>query len=103
MKAQEINLNDENPVRLTFETNNFQLFCYYVDIGRVLPKKRNQCKIFYKRGILGQLTMADVEVIETILNKYGYEGKYTYTKNKRFVRLVNNNDLCKAFKKHFNI
>ena len=63
-----------------------------------------QEKFFISKGIcLDVLNAKDVELLEQFFNKYGFEGKYRYTKSKTFVRLQNNLDLYNAIKIAFNL
>ena len=73
-----------------------------LDLGRCFPTTKAQVKKFIAIGRgLDVLGMADVELVEALLSKHGYEGSYQYTKSKTFVRLINNQDFCEALKKEY--
>jgi hypothetical protein len=77
---------------------------FFMRLGRVFPNTPAQAKYFISQGIcLGVLNSKDVELLEQFLNKYGFEGKYKYTKSQNFVRLQNHLDLHKAIKIAFNL
>ena len=72
-------------------------------LGRCLPSTPSQAKFFVSNEIrLDILNSRDVLMVETILNKHGYEGDYKFTKSTKWVRLQNNDDLIKAVQLEFN-
>lgn len=99
MVASEINLEKDG---FRFNTRTHPARSHYkflMDLGRVLPETKAQIKHFVSSSIsLDVLNADDVEVVEEILVKYGFTGKYKYTKSKGWVRLQNYEDLIKAFK-----
>ena len=104
MKANELNLEKEG---YNFNCNIVKKRSHYtflMTLGRCFPTTRNQAKYFVKNQIvLDVLNYEDVEMIEKLLNKYGFEGDYKYTKSKYWVRLRNHDDLYKALKLEFNL
>jgi len=77
---------------------------FFMRLGRVFPSTRAQARYFISENlVLDLLNKRDVERIENLLNKYGFEGNYKYTQSKYWVRLQNHNDLYKALKKEFKI
>lgn len=104
MKANELNLPE---VRYTMSMNIYPPKSHYkfvMGLGRVFPNSIAQAKFFISKGIhLDVLNAKDVSLLENFLNKYGFEGKYKYTKSKQFVRLVNWLDLEQALKIAYNL
>jgi hypothetical protein len=63
---------------------------FLMGLGRVLPSTTAQARHFLSKGLgLDVLNSKDVEVVEVLLNKHGFEGDYKYTKSKNWVRLQN--------------
>lgn len=69
--------------------NNFALFYpqprehykQFLSQGQVFPTTKAQARAFIQKGApLGLLGLADVNRIEALLNKHGFEGDYVYTK-----------------------
>ena len=102
MKAKEINLLKEGFL-YSSKTYPKGSHCKYLyGWGRALPSCKSQMKTFLKYFTqMEVLNKDDVEHIESILNEYGLEGEYKYTKSKQWVRLINNTDLLKALKTKF--
>mgnify|MGYP006446943669 CR=1 FL=1 len=104
MKTQEINLKKDG---YNFNCGSYAAGSHYKDVmgaGRLFPITKAQAKFFLKEGvILDVLNADDVEVVENILNKHGFSGRYKYTKSKTWVRLMNDLDLHRAIKKEFNL
>ena len=104
LKANELTLPE---VRYTMSMNIYPPKSHYkftMQLGRVFPNSIAQAKFFISKGIcLDVLNAKDVELLEQFFNKYGFEGKYRYTKSKTFVRLQNNLDLYNAIKIAFNL
>ena len=71
-------------------------------IGRVLPTTKSQAQYFVNNGWLDVLCGGDVKNIEKIMNKFGKEGEYHYTKSSKFVRLENDDVFCDCLKKLYN-
>lgn len=103
-KASELVLPD---VRYTMSMNIYPPKSHYkftMLLGRVFPNSIAQAKFFISKGIcLDVLNAKDVELLENFLNKYGFEGKYQYTKSKQFVRLLNCHILEQALKIAYNL
>ena len=103
MKASELNLKKDG---YNFNCNTYQAGSHYkfiMSLGRCFPSTQAQAKYFIYEGIcLDVLNGDDVEKVEAILNKHGFEGDYKFTKSRIWVRLQNNSDLHKALKLEFN-
>ena len=103
MKASELNLKKDG---YNFNCNTYKAGSHYkfiMRLGRCFPSTQAQAKYFISEGIcLGVLNGDDVEKVEAILAKHGFEGDYKFTKSKNWVRLQNNSDLQKALKLEFN-
>ena len=104
LKASELTLPDAG---YTMSMNIYSPNSHYkflMGLGRVFPNTPTQAKYFISKGIcLDVLNSTDVKLLEQFLNKYGFEGKYRYTKSKNFVRLQNHLDLYKVIKIAFNL
>lgn len=104
MKSTEINLNKDG---YNFNCNTYPARSHYkflMRLGRVFPKTKAQAKYFITEGIcLDVLNSDDVETVETMLKKHGYEGNYKFTKSKTRVRIQNNIDLHEALKKEYSL
>ena len=87
--------------------NTYKAGSHYTGVmtlGRVLPSTAAQARYFLHKGIvLDVLNSKDVEIVESLLNKHGFEGDYKYTKSKSWVRLQNTDDLSSAIKAEFSI
>lgn len=103
MKANEINWNEKD----AFIFNANPASGHYksmMRMGRCLPATKSQAKFFITEGIqVDVLNNVDVEIVEKILNEAGFVGTYQFTKGKRWVRLVNQSDLHRAFAKKFEL
>jgi hypothetical protein len=103
MKASELQLKKDG---YNFNCNTREGRSHYkfvMSLGRCFPSTRAQAKYFVSEGIcLSVLNGDDVEKVEAILNKHGFEGDYKFTKSKTWVRLQNHNELYKALKLEFN-
>ncbi len=104
MKATQLNL----------EKNGFNISCatkktgshykFLMRLGKVFPSTKAQSKYFLEQQInLDVLNCEDVNVIEFLLKKHGFEGNYKLTKSKTWARLQNYNDLYTALKLEFNL
>lgn len=104
MKATEVNLEKSG---YNFSCSTYLARSHYkllMRLGQVFPNTKAQARYFCQNQInLNVLNKEDVDLVEGILNKYGFEGKYKYTKSKSWVRLLNMTDLHKALKLHFNL
>lgn len=104
LKANELSLPE---TQYTISMNTYSPKSHYkflMGLGRVFPNTPTQAKYFISKGIcLDVLNSTDVKLLEQFLNKYGFEGKYRYTKSKTFARLQNNLDLHRAIKIAFGI
>ena len=104
MTATEINLKKDG---YYFNCNTYPARSHYkfiMRLGRVFPTTKAQARYFIAKGIvLDVLNGDDVEKVETMLNKHGFEGNYKFTKSKTWVRLQNTNDLYQALKKEFEL
>ena len=102
MKAQELKLEKKG---YTMSVNTYPARSHYkslMTMGKVLPSTKAQAKFFLSYGVcMDVLNFDDVQIIESLLNKHGFEGDYKFTKSKSWVRLQNNNDLHEAIKKEF--
>lgn len=102
MKATEIKLKAEG---FNMSANTYAGKSHYkltMKIGRVFPSTPAQAKFFIKEQVsLSVLNADDVQKVEALLNKYGFEGEYKSTKSKTWVRLQNNEDLYKALKSEY--
>jgi len=77
-------------------------YSYRLEIGRLFPTTKTQAKAFVKGEYgLDMLGIGDVEKIEALLQKHGFQGKFKYTKSKRWVWLLNINDFRTALKKEY--
>lgn len=99
MKASELNLKKDG---YNFNCKTYKTGRHYKSImrlGRCFPSTPAQINYFISEEIcLDVLNGDDVEKIEAILTKHGFEGDYKFTKSKNWVRLQNNSDLHKALK-----
>lgn len=104
LKASELTLPNAG---YTMSMNIYPPKSHYkftMRLGRAFPNTSAQAKYFISKGIcLDVLNSTDVKLLEQFLNKYGFEGKYRYTKSKTFVRLQNDLDLYNAIKIAFNL
>ena len=102
MKASELNLKKDG---YNFNCNERKSGSHYkliMRLGRCLPSTQAQVRYFISEGIsLDVLNGDDVEKVEAMLTKHGFEGNYKLTKSKTWVRLQNNSDLHKALKLEF--
>ena len=102
MKASELNLEKNS---FTLSCNTFPARSHYKEImvlGRSFPSTKSQAKFFVgKRIILDVLNIRDVEVVESLLNKHGFNGDYRYTKSNRWATLCNHESLYKALTLEF--
>jgi hypothetical protein len=104
MKATELNLENVNYNMSCNTVKCGQHYKFTMRLGRMFPTTKAQAVYFASQGIcLGALNANDVDMIEKLMNKHGFEGDYKYTKSKVWVRLKNNDDLIKAIKLEFNI
>lgn len=72
--------------------------------GSVFPSTKAQAKYFVSEKIcLSMLNGDDVEKVEKMLNKHGFEGDYKLTKSKEWARLQNPSDLHAALKKEYSL
>ena len=74
-----------------------------MELGRVFPTTAPQSRYFINSNLkLDVLNRDDVDRVESLLNEFGFEGDYKYTKNKHWVRPVNHEDLYRALKLKYN-
>ena len=104
MKASEINLKKEGSL---FSAKTYPAGSHYkftMSLGRVFPTTKAQAVAFIEMGVKPDVyNMDDVEFVEKELSPYGFVGDYRYTKNRRWVRLVNLDELHNALKLKYNI
>ena len=102
MKKSEINLEQ---VGYHFSCNVRPARSHYktvMRLGRIFPSTKAQADHFIKNGLgLDVLNSKDVELVEALLNKHGFEGDYKYTKSRTWVRLQNQDELHEALKKEY--
>lgn len=104
MKSSELKLKKDG---YKFNCKSYKAGSHYkalMLLGRLLPCTQPQAKYFISNKVqLSVLNGDDVEKLESVLNKHGFEGSYKYTKSKTWVRIQNHEDLYKALKLEFNI
>lgn len=104
MKANLINLTKQG---FNFSANTYAPKSHYkmsMRLGHVFPTTKAQAHFFVVESLqMDVLNMDDVEVIENLLNKHGFEGDYKLTKSESWVRLQNNLDLISALKKEYSL
>lgn len=101
MKANEILWVNVNDYYFSAKERAGQ-YKWYMKLGGVFPTTKAQAKYFIEEHIeLEVLNNKDVERIESMLNKYGYQGEYKFTRSKEWVRLVNYNDLYSSLKSEY--
>jgi hypothetical protein len=77
---------------------------FLMDLGRVIPSDKAQAKYYLSSGrCIGLIQGADARYIHELMQEQGMEALFVFTKNKRFMRLVNNEDFCKALKLKYSI
>lgn len=75
-----------------------------ITLGRIFPTTSAQAKKFISNtSSMDVLNADDVELIEKLMTKHGFEGEYKSTKSGQWVRLMNIKDLKSAFKKEYSI
>ena len=73
-----------------------------ITLGRIFPTTAAQAKKFISNtNSMDFLNADDVEIIENLLNKHGFQGDYKTTKSGAWVILNNINDLKSALKKEY--
>lgn len=103
MKANQISLKEQSFIFNTQELNAGQHYTFLMKLGRVLPTTKPQAMFFVNNNLqLDVLNIVDVQRVEAILNEFGFEGEYKYTKNNHWVRLVNFEALHQALKLKYN-
>jgi len=104
MKAAQVNLKKEG---FTFSCNYFAARSHYKSYmrsGQVFPSTKPQAQFFISEGVcLDVLNQDDVEIVESMLSKHGFQGNYEFTKSKTWVRLQNQSDLHKALKIEYSL
>ena len=81
-----------------------QHYKFLMELGRVFPTTAPQSRYFIGNNLkLDVLNRDDVDRVEALLNEFGFEGDYRYTSTKRWVRLVNHEDLYKALELKYSI
>jgi hypothetical protein len=97
MKKSELNLTKQG---FMFSCKQFAgHYKSIMKLGRCFPSSKAQANFFISIGVhFDAMNYDDVEFIENILNKYGYNGNYKYTKSKNWVKLQNMNDLYTVVK-----
>lgn len=103
MKANQISLEAQTFIFNTNERQAGQHYSFLMRLGRCLPTTKAQAQYFVKNNLqLSVLNIVDVQRVEAILNEFGFEGEYKYTKNNHWVRLVNFEALHAALKLKYN-
>ena len=104
MKSSELSIKKEG---YAFSCNSYPAHSHYKDVmrlGRAFPITRAQAKFFLAEGlVLDALNGDDVEIVESLLNKHGFEGKYKFTQSKAWVRLKNQNDLRESLRLEYSL
>jgi hypothetical protein len=104
MKTSEFSLKKDG---YNFNCKSYKAGSHYkftMRLGRCFPSTAAQAKYFISKGLrLDVLNGDDVEIVESILNKHGFEGNYRFTQSKTWVRLQNNSDLHTALKLEYNL
>lgn len=105
MKAQEIlnnaNVSESRMLAMMKANSHCQIL---IELGNLFPTTKAQairvvrCSNVACGDVLGK---ADVVMIESLLNKNGFEGNYKLTKSGRWARLINTNDVKLALRKEF--
>ena len=72
---------------------------FLLSLSRLFPTTAAQAKRWHAFDCLGA---ADVERIESLLNKHGMAGEYKLTKSGGFCRLVNTADFKRALKSEYS-
>lgn len=99
MKANEIDLKKDGYLFSAIVKPARSHYKELMRIGRVFPTTKAQAIAFIKMGVNPDIyNMDDVEFVEKELSPYGFVGEYRYTKSRRWVRLVNIDDVHKALK-----
>lgn len=84
----------------TTNTTNVDEINDLMHTNKLFPTTKLQADMYINSeyGCLGELGMEDVERIESLLGKYGMQGRYQYTKSHLFVRFLSTAFLEKALK-----
>ncbi len=94
MKANEIKMSTKGYL---FNANIYPAKSHYkflMSLGRVFPTTKAQAMYFVRNKIRPDVyTLDDVLFVEKELAPYGFVGKYKYTKNRHWVRVVNIEDM----------
>ena len=97
MKATEIKIENEgyNYSCSTYPSGSH--VGLLITLGRLFPSTSSQAKrVVALDGRMDVLNADDVELVEALLNRHGFEGEYKRTKSGSWVRLQNRGDYCKA-------
>ena len=99
MKATEIKLEKQG---FHFSARTPEARSHYkmlMSMGKNFPGNKAQAKFFIANtNQMDVLNADDVEAIESLMNRHGFEGEYKATKSGTWVRLQNFGDLKKAVK-----
>lgn len=100
MKANQLNLKQQNfNFSAQTKTGHYKSL---MKLGLVLPSTKAQAKHFIStQTFMDVFNAKDVEVVEALMNKHGFEGEYKYTKSNKWVRLQNISDLKAALKAEY--
>ena len=104
MKASEVQLQKAGYFSVCkTKKGNYK---FLMSLGRVFPATKTQAKFFISTNAwlnLESFNLEDLEIIQALLNKHGYEGNYKYTRSGKWVNLINKEDLKNALKKEYDI
>lgn len=99
MKATEIKLEQTGYNMMHVQRKNGEHNDVVIRLGRLIPTLKAQALKVARSGIAPDvLNLNDVKLIEELMNEFGFEGDYKYTKSKTWVRLQNYGDWHKALK-----
>ena len=104
MNVLELKLEADGFRFNTNERKSGQHYKWLMKMGRFIPTTQAQAREFVRMGCsLSVLNYEDVQYVEELLNRNGFVGNYKYTKSKRWVRLINSEDLRDALKNEYNV
>lgn len=99
MKATEIKLEQNGYNMMYVQKTKGEHNSLSITLGRLIPTHKAQALKVARAGISPDvLNMNDVRLIEEVMNEFGFEGRYKYTKSKSWVRLQNYTDWHSALK-----
>lgn len=77
---------------------------FLMRLGRVIPSDKAQAKYFLSEGLcLDMFTGVDARYIHEMMKEQGLEALFVFTKNKQFIRLVNDYDFRSALKSKYGL